>query len=127
MTSTEKPKHLGYKILMIRSLRGMKQEALAIEIGVTQQEISIIEQTGNVELELLNKIAVALRVSPEAIKNFDDTLAFYTINNNVENNTFHESSIAIQQEFNPLEKIVELYERLLASEKEKAKLIGTKL
>ncbi|MFB0497304.1 transcriptional regulator with XRE-family HTH domain [Mucilaginibacter sp. OAE612] len=127
MEHSDQTKHLGYKISMIRSLRGIKQEALALEVGISQQEVSQIEQTGHVDAEILNKIAIALRVSPDAIESFDDNLAIYTINNNVENNTFADSSIAIQQEFNPIEKIIELYERLLASEKEKAKLIETKL
>jgi len=127
MEHSDQTKHLGYKISMIRSLRGIKQEAFALEVGISQQEVSQIEQTGHVDAEILNKIAIALRVSPDAIESFDDNLAIYTINNNVENNTFADSSIAIQQEFNPIEKIIELYERLLASEKEKAKLIETKL
>lgn len=36
MTTTAKPKHIGRNISRIRELRGMKQEALAFAIGVTQ-------------------------------------------------------------------------------------------
>lgn len=111
--------HIGKNISKVRSLRGIKQETLASDLNTTQSEISHIEQLASIDEELLEKIARALNVTSEVLKNFDENTAFYTINNNVENNTFNESSIAIQQEFNPMEKIIELYERLLQSEKDK--------
>lgn len=121
-----KHKHIGRNISKIRSLRGVKQEALASDMGITQQEISHIEQLEEVDEDLLNKIATALKVTPETIKNFDESVAIYHINNHVENNTFTESSTAIHQDFNPIEKIIELYERLLESEREKLRLFGNK-
>ncbi|PHR87060.1 MAG: transcriptional regulator, partial [Leeuwenhoekiella sp.] len=39
MTST-KPNHIGRKIARIRELRGMKQETLAEELGISQQSVS---------------------------------------------------------------------------------------
>jgi len=111
MKTTAKPSHIGRKISKIRELRGMKQEALAIAIGVSQQTISNIENSEEVEEEVLLKIAEALEVTAEGIKNFTEEAVFNNINN------FHDNSI--QNNFNPIEKVVELYERLLASEKEK--------
>lgn len=111
MTTTAKPSHIGRKISKIRELRGMKQEALAIAIGVSQQTISNIENSEEVEEEVLLKIAEALEVTAEGIKNFTEEAVFNNINN------FHDN--AIQNNFNPIEKVVELYERLLTSEKEK--------
>ena len=35
--------HLGRKISRIRELRGMKQESLATELGISQQAISKLE------------------------------------------------------------------------------------
>lgn len=58
---------------------------------------------------------------PEAIKSFNEQAA---VNNN--NNTFHDNSLLINYQFNPIEKIVELYERLLQSEKEKMELMKNK-
>jgi transcriptional regulator with XRE-family HTH domain len=58
--------HIGRKISRIRELRGMKQEALAAELGISQQAVSKIEQSAEVEEESLNKIAKALGVSVEA-------------------------------------------------------------
>ncbi len=40
MSTATKPKHIGRNISRIRELRGMKQEALAISIGVSQQSVS---------------------------------------------------------------------------------------
>ncbi len=50
----------------------MKQEALAIAIGVSQQTISNIENSETVEDDKLELIAKELGVSAEAIKNFSD-------------------------------------------------------
>lgn len=111
MNTTAKPSHIGRKISKIRELRGMKQEALAQAIGVSQQTISNIENSEEVEEEVLLKIAEALEVTAEGIKNFTEEAVFNNINN------FHDN--AIQNNFNPIEKVVELYERLLVSEKEK--------
>ncbi|HTN20446.1 MAG TPA: helix-turn-helix transcriptional regulator [Pelobium sp.] len=35
--------HIGRKISRIRELRGMKQEALAQELGISQQAVSKLE------------------------------------------------------------------------------------
>ena len=42
MSTATKPKHIGRNIARLRELRGMKQEALAIAMGVNQQTISIM-------------------------------------------------------------------------------------
>ena len=72
METATKPKHLGRNISRIRKLRGMKQEALAIAIGVSQQSVSNIEGSETVDEEKLKAIAEVLGVSAEAIKNYSD-------------------------------------------------------
>ena len=115
--------HIGRKISRIRELRGMKQEALASELGISQQAVSKIEQSEEVEEAALDKIANALGVSVSVIKNFDDEKAI-NLFNNIYNNQFHENAVGfIYQQFNPIEKVIELYERLLASEREKVELL----
>ena len=120
MNTAINPKHIGRNISRIRELRGMKQEALANAIGVSQQSVSNIEGSETVEEEKLNSIAEVLGVSAEAIKNYSDETVLNVINNTF---TSHDSStinaINIQPNFNPLDKVVELYERLLSAEKEK--------
>ncbi|HRE77357.1 MAG TPA: helix-turn-helix transcriptional regulator [Flavobacterium sp.] len=120
MSTTTKPKHIGRNISRIRELRGMKQEALAIAIGVSQQTISNIENSEVVEDEKLQKIAEALNVSAEAIKNFsEDSILNIVSNNFTSNDTSTLNAINIQPTFNPLDKVVELYERLVQAEKDK--------
>ncbi|QSW90071.1 helix-turn-helix transcriptional regulator [Flavobacterium endoglycinae] len=118
MSTAIKPKHIGRNISRIRELKDMKQEALAYAIGSSQQTISIIENSEIVDKDKLEKIAEALGVTVEAIENFSEE--------NVINyfNTFHESvsgSFITNNSctFNPLDKVVELYERLVQAEKEK--------
>ena len=61
MNSTATP-HIGRKISRIRELRGMKQETLAEELGISQQSVSQMEQNENLEDEKLDKVAKALGV-----------------------------------------------------------------
>lgn len=119
--------HIGRKISRIRELRGMKQEALAAELGISQQAVSKIEQSAEVETEALSKIASALGVTPEGIKKFSEEAVFNIIGNNYHDNS---SSVQYQCTFNPIDKLVEvfeenkkLYEQLLASEREKVELL----
>ncbi|WP_428230882.1 helix-turn-helix domain-containing protein [Flavobacterium sp.] len=126
MSTATKPKHIGRNISRIRELRGMKQEALAFAIGISQQTISNIEGSENVDEEKLNAIAEVLGVSAEAIKNYSDETVLNIISNTF-TNTSHDSStinsISIQPTFNPLDKVVELFERLVQSEKEKVEYL----
>jgi len=118
--------HLGRKISRIRELRGMKQEALAIELGISQQTISKLEQSEEIEDSTLEKIAKVLGVSAEAIKGYSDDMMINYINNFNDSSTNHGPLNNYNCTFNPLDKVVELYERLLASEKEKAELLKHK-
>ncbi|MGQ7855508.1 helix-turn-helix domain-containing protein [Pedobacter sp. WC2501] len=124
-TSTKSSKmHIGRKISRIREIRGIKQDFLAVELGVSQQTISKIEQSEEVEDSTLEKIANVLGVTAEAIKNFNEEFVF-----NIIGNTFTDSSSNNNNylcTFNPLDKVIELYERLLASEREKNELLKNK-
>lgn len=110
--------HIGKKISRIRELRGMKQESLAAELGISQQAVSKIEQSAEVEEDALERIAKVLGVTVEGLKHFTEDSVFNNINN------FHDNSI--QNNFNPIEKVIELYERLLQSEREKNDLLKNK-
>jgi transcriptional regulator with XRE-family HTH domain len=118
MSTAIKPKHIGRNISRIRELKGMKQEALAIAIGVSQQYVSNIESSETVDQERLEEIAKVLGVTVEAIESFSEENVFNYFN------TFHESVTGSfitnnSCNFNPLDKVVELYERLVQVEKEK--------
>ena len=119
--------HIGRKISRIREIRGIKQDALATELGVSQQAISKIEQSEEVEDSTLKKIATVLGLTVEGIRNFsEESIVNYF-------NTFNDTSINQGPmgsyntcNFNPLEKVIELYERLLQSEREKIELLKGK-
>ena len=123
MSTATKTSHIGRKISRIRELRGMKQETLAAELGISQQSVSSLEQSEHIEVEKLEKVAKVLGVSKEAIENFSEELAinFFNSFQDSSNGTFNNHCT-----FNPLDKLMEsveenkkLYERLLQAEKEK--------
>jgi transcriptional regulator with XRE-family HTH domain len=119
MSTETKPKHIGRNISRIRELRGMKQEALAQAIGTNQQAISGIEGSEEIDEKKLANIAEALGVTVEAIKSFSEENVFNyfnTFNESVSNSNFGHNNIC---NFNPLDKVVELYERLVQAEKDK--------
>jgi transcriptional regulator with XRE-family HTH domain len=126
-TETNDTIHQGRNVKRFREMLGIKQEALASELGDdwNQKKISLLEQKEIIEQDLLEQVAKGLKVPAEAIKNFDEEKA-----NNFFN-TFHDKSgFNYQCTFNPLDKYVEameenkrLYERLLESEREKVEIL----
>ena len=119
-------RHVGKNIQRVRVYFGVKQDSLATDLGMSQQAISKIEQQEEIDDELLTKISDILGVSSDLIRNFDEERAVYNINsNNYRDATISEggTAIATAQQINPIEKIVELYERLLQSEREKIELL----
>lgn len=119
----EKTIRIGPNIKFIRNLKGLKQEAVAIELGITQAEYSLIENSDSVDDQIIIQVAQIFNVTPEVIKEFNENQAFYSIENKVENNKISENSHGIHQVFSPIEKVVELYERLLTSEREKIEIL----
>lgn len=126
MSTAIKPKHIGRNISRIRELKDMKQEALAQAIGTNQQAISAIENSETVDEQKLIEIAKALEVSVEAIKNFSEEAVFNyfnTFNDTVSNSSFGQGIYNNECTFNPLDKVVELYERLVQAEKDKVEYL----
>ena len=129
---TTETMHIGRKISRIRELRGMKQETLAQELGVSQQAVSKLEQSEVVDDDKLQLVAEKLGVTIDAIKNFDEDKAvnyFNTFNDNSVNQGAVGSN-NYNCNFNPLDELIkvigenkQLYERLLKSEKEKVELL----
>ncbi len=122
MSTLTKPNHIGRKISRIRELRDMKQEALAQALGTSQQTVSAIENSETIDEAKLEEIAKILGVSVEGIKNFSEEAVL-----NIIGNTLNDGSIingnAYNCNFNPLDKVVELYERLVQSEKDKVEYL----
>lgn len=123
--------HIGRKIARIRELRGMKQDALAMELGISQQAVSKIEQSETVEEETLERVAKALGVTADGIQKFNEEAVFNIISNTFTDHSSNNNNY--QCTFNPIDKIIELYEekqalmeRLLESEREKVEILKGK-
>jgi transcriptional regulator with XRE-family HTH domain len=127
MSTLSKPNHIGRKISRIRELRDMKQEALAQALGTSQQTVSTLENSEEIDDERLSQVAKALGVTVEAIKNFSEEAAINYFNSFTDNSagTFNNHCT-----FNPLDKLIEsyeenkkLYERLVQAEKDKVEFL----
>jgi hypothetical protein len=99
----------------------------------SQKRISLLESKEVLEPELLSQVAKALKVPEEAIKNFDEQAAVSYFNTFNDNSINQGAVYAFNSTFNPIEKIVALYdekvallERLLESEKEKVEILKNK-
>ena len=120
--TTSRKVHQGRNIKRFREILGIKQETLAFDMGVSQSSISDYESKETLDDKVLEKIAGFLKVPVEAIKNFDENSAINvianTFNNHDHSNPQFASIINNSPNFNPLDKMVELYERMLQQQKE---------
>lgn len=121
--------HQGRNIKRFRDILGVKQEALAAELDMTQQAFSKLEQKEQKEQiddKILDKIAEALQIPVEALKNMTDEAAVNIVANTFnshDTSTLTAASISYYPTFNPIDKVVELYERMLKNEQEKVSLL----
>ncbi|WP_343680854.1 helix-turn-helix transcriptional regulator [Chryseobacterium arthrosphaerae] len=116
--------HQGRNIKRFREMLGIKQEALAFELGDdwNQKKVSLLEQKETVESDILAQVAKILKVPAEAIENFNEEQAVNVIANTYSFQDFKDNAIAsgfnYQPSFNPVDKMIELYERMLQQQKE---------
>ncbi|MCD8540652.1 MAG: helix-turn-helix domain-containing protein [Leadbetterella sp.] len=124
MTNTTKNIHEGRNIKRFREMLGIKQDALAWQLGEdwNQQRISLLEQKETVDPALLKQISEVMKIPVEAFKNFDEEHAVNIIANTYSFQDFKDNAVAsgfsFQPSFNPIDKMVELYERMLQQQKE---------
>jgi len=106
--------HEGRNVKRFREMLGIKQDALAYELGEgwNQQKISLLEQKESIELPLLKQISNAMKVPVEAFQNFDDEQAINIISNTVNNNdnASGNSLFSYYPTINPIEQIIKLHE-----------------
>ncbi len=106
--------HQGRNIRRIREILDIKQDALADKLGNgwNQQKISQLEQKEVIDPSILDEVAKALGVTPEAIKNFNDQAAINIISTTFTD--FKDNAIAsamnYQCSFNPIDTIIKLHE-----------------
>ena len=84
------------------------------------EKFSSLEKSETLEDEKLESVAKVLGVTKEAIENFSDDAVFNYFNN-FSDNSINQGPIGPHNicNFNPLDKVVELYERLIQAEKDK--------
>jgi transcriptional regulator with XRE-family HTH domain len=109
----EKTIHQGRNIKRFREMMGLKQEALAYELGDdwTQKKVSLLEAKEEVDNDLLEQVAKVLKVPGDAIRNFDEEKAVNIISNTASfDNCQQPSFFNHYPTFNPIDKMIELYE-----------------
>jgi transcriptional regulator with XRE-family HTH domain len=110
--------HEGRNIKRFREMLGIKQETLAQELGEdwTQSKVSHLETKDTVDSAILEQVARVLKVPVEAIKNFDEEAAINIVANTVNNhdNATGNSLFMYYPTFNPIDKIVQLYDEKIA-------------
>ncbi|SIT34035.1 Helix-turn-helix domain-containing protein [Filimonas lacunae] len=125
MSNTNHPHH-GKNFKRMREILGVKQETVALELGEDwdQKKVSRLEEKETIPDDLMDQIAKILNVPADAIKNFDEEKVV-----NIITNTFHDNSTNqgfnnhCTLNFNPIEKLVEVYDALLKEKDEKAALL----
>ena len=120
--------NMGRNAKKLREAAGVKQEAIAIELGISQQAVSLRESMAVLDEETINAYCKELQIAPHFITNMKDDVA--------QNNFFDNSqqNVATNQtlNFNPLDKVIEfskdkddLHKLVIQSEKEKFELVNT--
>ena len=107
--------HEGRNVKRFREILGIKQDALAYELGEgwNQQKISLLEQKETIELPLLKQISNAMKVPVEAFQNFDDEQAINIISNTFDNCN-QPASFFYNSTINPIDQIIKLHEEKIA-------------
>jgi transcriptional regulator with XRE-family HTH domain len=120
-----KPIHIGKKIERVRKLRGLTQDEVGAGLGISKQAVSKLEQSESIDEERLDQIAKVLGVTKDGLVNFNEEKVFNISTNFNEGCSVTTNSIYtfVENVNNPIEKIIELYEGLLKSEREKVEIL----
>lgn len=119
--------HHGRNVKTFREMKGLKQEALAYELGENwnQKKVSLLEQKEALDPEILGRIAEILNVPLEAITNFNEDVAMLALTKTKESGTWNNLN-PIQEIFRLHKEIIALYERLI-NEKEEMIIVLEKI
>ena len=112
----EKKIHQGRNIKRFREMQGIKQEALAFDLGDNwnQKKISMLEQKEEIDLVLLQKISEVLKLPVEAFQNFDEEQAINIISNTFDNGAFLNTGHTATFNVNPIDKLIQLHDQKIA-------------
>jgi len=116
----------GRKIERLRTVIGISQAEFGQRIGgISKQAVSKLEQSPKISGVKLEKVAAALGFTPQAVQSFSEEKLVFFIENMHEHSTAY--AYNFQCTYNPLDKVIELYERLLQLERDKVQLLNNKL
>lgn len=119
--------HQGRNIRRIREMLGIKQEALAWEMGDewSQKRISLYEQKDVIPTEILEKFARALNVPLSTLKQLDEERFLRLLQTDTQQDPcFTTPDVHLLERWiQAIEENEKLYERLLKSEQEKVQLL----
>lgn len=124
--------HVGRKLMRIREMRGVNQEVLAESLGMSRQAVSRLEQSETIDEIMLSRIAKALNVTPDQIKNFTEEGVIYNIQNNYDNASYNQGPnyqctfYMLDEYKKEVKENKKLYEALL-KEKEEQIVLLTKM
>lgn len=110
----------GANVRRWREWRNINQDVLAEMIGVSQATMSGIEKKETIDTETVEKLAKALDIPVEAITELGSGASINIVSGTVNGSV---NSVYNTPTFNPIDKVAELYERLLKSEQEKISLL----
>jgi len=123
---TDKKIHQGRNVKRFREMKGMKQEALAFELGDdwNQKKVSLLEGKEEIEAEILKQIADVLKMPVEVFTDLDEDGAINIIANTVNNNdnATGNSLFAYYPNINPIEKWMEALDEVKKLNREKIEL-----
>jgi transcriptional regulator with XRE-family HTH domain len=107
--------HQGRNIKRFREMLGIKQDALAFDLGEdwNQKKISLLEQKETIEEDILEKISNILKIPVEAIENMDEEQAVNIIANTFDNGSIL-NGVNYNPSFHPLDKVLQLHEEKIA-------------
>jgi transcriptional regulator with XRE-family HTH domain len=106
--------HQGRNVKRFREMLGIKQEAMAYDLGEdwNQKKISMLEQKDVIEDNLLKQISNSLKIPVEAFQNFDEDQAINIISNTFNNGAFLNTGHTATFNVNPIEKWIEALEEI---------------
>lgn len=111
MEAAIKKSNHGANVRRWREWRNINQDVLAEQIGVSQATLSSYEKKEKLEQDVLDKVAKALDIPVESITELEQGTAI-----NIISSTLHDNSGSIfnSPTFNPLDKVVQLYDEKIA-------------
>lgn len=119
MSEQELLTNIGPKIRKIREIKGYSQEYIASKMSITQNSYSKLERgETNLSIDRLMEICSVLEIELSTLMNFDEKMVF---NNCTQNGNFGENNTFV---FNAVEKIQELYERIIKAKNEEIETLN---